>query len=215
MIDIIIVYTYILLILYVVIRPLNADDNLGDAASILLIALPAYSYHLLCEVFGGGQSLGKKLVGIKVIDIRGNEASLTQYFIRWAFRLFDMVITLGAGAVLSAALSKNSQRIGDMLAGTIIIDQRGKTDISETIYFEMQDEHYQPLFPQVMHLSDRDINGIRNLLNTKSKSSDTEAYIEQVADRIKDVLSLKSDLPSGMFLEQLLIDYNFLTQQGS
>ena len=213
MIDMIIVYAYILIVERYLIRPLNIYESLGTTTSILLIAIPAYSYHLLCEVFMNGQSIGKKALGIKVMDLNGNEASLSQYLLRWAFRLFDMVITLGAGAVLSAALSKYSQRIGDMLAGTVVIDQRAQTGLNETIYLELEEEHYQPMFTEIMQLSDRDINGIRNLLDSKGTGKDTEIYMIQVAQRIREVLKIETDLEPGAFLEQLLKDYNFLTRK--
>ena len=213
MIDIVLIYTYMIIMEKYVVRPLSFYDSLGSTASILIIAVPAALYHLLCEVFMNGQSIGKKALGIKVLDINGNEATLSQYLLRWSFRLFDMLITFCAGAVLSTALSKNSQRLGDLVAGTVVIDQRARTDISDTIYLELAEDDYQPVFTEVMKLSDRDINGIRNLLDTKGSSKDTEIYMAQVAQRIRDVLKIQTDLAPRELLQQLLKDYNFLTSK--
>ena len=112
LIDIVLIYVYVILVNKYVVGPLNAYDELGQTVTILLIMIPAYSYHLLLEVFFNGQSLGKKAMGIKVMDMNGNEASFSQYLLRWIFRIFDMLITLGAAAVLSVALSRHSQRLG-------------------------------------------------------------------------------------------------------
>jgi hypothetical protein len=112
---------------------------------------------------------------------------------------------------LSVIISSNSQRIGDFAAGTVVIDKNYKSDISETIYLEIENKEYVPVFPQVMRLTDRDINGIRNLLNMKRPTNDTEHYIIDVAHKIKTVLGLESDLHPVDFLEQLLRDYNYFT----
>src|ERR1700743_2541863 len=53
----------------------------------VLFSLPILFYHLLCEVFLNGQSIGKKATRIKVISADGGEPSLSQYLIRWSFRL--------------------------------------------------------------------------------------------------------------------------------
>jgi len=209
--DILLIFVYVYLVMRFVVQPLNLMDSLGQTVSILLVGIPAYCYHLLMEMFMNGQSLGKMVMGIKVMDLSGNEAGTSQYLLRWLFRLFDMGITMGAGAVLSVALSKYSQRIGDMVAGTVVIDKRFRTSLTETIYLEIPVEDYQPVFPEVMQLSDRDINGIRNLLDTKGMNRDTERYMEQVAERIREVLKIDTDLEPRALLQQLLKDYNFIT----
>ena len=212
LIDILLIYSYIIVAFRYWVAPLGMYESVGQTATILIVVVPAYCYHLISEVLWNGQSVGKKAMGIKVIDMLGNDPTISQYLLRWLFRLFDMLITLGAAAVLSSALSKYSQRIGDIVAGTIVIDQRARTQLQETIYLEMEEEEYAPVFPAVMQLNDRDINGIRNLLATKGMNRDTETYMAQVAQRIKEVLKISSELEPRELLEQLLKDYNFLTR---
>lgn len=179
----------------------------------LFVALPAFSYHFVLELIWNGQTVGKKLMGIKVIDMDGREPSLSQYLLRWLLRLIDVGITMGIGALLTAIFTKYSQRLGDLAAGTVVIDQTGKTNLKETIYLDVtEDKAYKPVFPEVMRLTDRDINGIRNLLDTKyTKENDT--YTLQVTQRIKEVLHIEADMEPRTFLEQLLHDYNFLTRK--
>jgi uncharacterized RDD family membrane protein YckC len=213
MIDLVLIYIYVILINRFVVRPLNMYEYAGNTATILFLLIPAYSYHLLMEVFCNGQSVGKMAMGIQVMDLNGHEATLSQYLLRWLFRLFDMMITLGAAAVLSTALTKYSQRLGDIVAGTVVIDKKARTDIGDTIYLDLNQDNYKVAFPQIMQLNDRDINGIRNLLDTKSSSRDTEIYMEQVAQKIKDVLKIQTEMETREFLKQLLHDYNFLTRK--
>jgi hypothetical protein len=65
-----------------------------------------------------------------------------------------------------------------------------------------------------MRLTDRDINGIRNLVYTKRPGRETEAYMEQVAEKIKTVLGIESNMFYVDFLEQLLFDYNYYTTKA-
>jgi uncharacterized RDD family membrane protein YckC len=213
LIDMTLIVFYVYLINRYVLGLLGVTEPYYHAIVVLIALLPAYLYHLVMELALNGQSVGKMAMGIKVIDKEGKQASLGQYLLRWIFRLVDMGITLGMGAVLSAALSNYTQRLGDLVAGTVVIDKRHRTQIADTIYLEMEDEAYKPQFPQVMKLTDRDINGIRNLLDTKGSSRDTEVYMAQVAGKIHQVLQIETTLEPRELLEQLLRDYNFLTRK--
>ncbi|HRF25385.1 MAG TPA: hypothetical protein PLR98_14525, partial [Chitinophagaceae bacterium] len=67
--------------------------------------------------------------------------------------------------------SKKGQRLGDLLANTIIIDIRKRGNIEETVFQEVS-ESYVPVFPEIMKLSDRDINAIKTILETSKKKND-------------------------------------------
>jgi hypothetical protein len=196
-----------------VLIPLGLSEMVSNVAEIIFLFLPAICYHLLMEVFLNGQSVGKRMLNIQVLDRNGAEASLSQYMLRWVFRLIDMGFTMGIGAVMSTALTQNSQRLGDLVAGTIIIDKKYNTYLEDTIFLDIADKEYKPMFPEVMKLTDRDINGIRNLLDIKKVNRETDIYTAQIAHRIKEVLHITSDMQPADLLHQLLRDYNFLTRK--
>src|SRR5581483_5801018 len=88
-IDLVIIFAYFIVIAMI--------ENFGDmfsstSAAIvnLLLFLPVTFYSLLSETFLNGQSVGKRVMGIKVISLNGNQASFAQYLIRWLFRLVDL-----------------------------------------------------------------------------------------------------------------------------
>ena len=64
-----------------------------------------------------------------------------------------------------------------------------------------------------MRLTDRDINGIRNLLDVKRITHESEAYMLRISMRIEDVLGIKREQEPFEFLAQLLRDYNYLTSK--
>ncbi len=87
-------------------------------------------------------------------------------------------------------------------------------DFSETIYLEVTEEQAEALYPQVLLLSDKDINGIRNLLKKKPKTKVELEYRSKIVNRIREALEITDrSLPDADFLHQLLKDYNYMTQK--
>jgi uncharacterized RDD family membrane protein YckC len=189
----------------------------------ILFSLPIITYHLFCEIMMNGQSPGKKALSIKVITIDGGQPSVSQYLIRWVFRLADFPWWIFA-AIVSGALpwwcsillfagigcviiTEKSQRIGDLVAGTIIIDTQTKTSWQDTVFTELETD-YRPTFPQVMRLSDKDINTLKSIIVTVRNKNDFNLSM-RIADRIQSKLQIKTDKNSLDFLETLLKDYNY------
>lgn len=243
LIDGLILLLYRLAFNYAVYDALPDNETLRLSVLVFGLMLPMLLYHFLMEVFFHGQSIGKKALGIRVVNIMGNEASISQYLIRLLFRayflvplvaavvvaiLFDVSVGQprlmlaigglvlmggGMGTFLYCALNKRGQRLGDTLANTLVIEDRAKADIHKTIYLEIADSDYAVRYPEVMRLSDRDINGIRNLLDVKRVTREHEAYTERIATRITEVLGISTTQEPYDFLAQLLRDYNYLTSK--
>ena len=69
----------------------------------IIIILPIVLYDLLSELLLNGQSVGKKVMGIKVISLNGAQPALSQYLLRWAFRLVDFSMSGSLVAVIMVA----------------------------------------------------------------------------------------------------------------
>jgi uncharacterized RDD family membrane protein YckC len=202
----------------------------------LLLFLPIPLYHILLEITMNGQSIGKKIMGIRVVNENGGRASISQFLIRWLLRVSDgwivilIFILLSGGyglndtestlIILAAFIflivdiilvvsSKKGQRIGDILAHTILIRTSSRASIEETVFQEVADS-YKPSFPQIMQLSDRDINAIKNILEATRKKGDYH-IAAAAGDKIKSHLKIESSLSPFDFLDLLLKDYNYLS----
>ncbi len=229
LIDIVIISIYFYVMLRFIYPLLNKGDAIATGAILFVVIIPVLLYQLIFELFLNGQTIGKKLMGIAVIDMEGKEPGWSQYILRWVLCIGNlfvyvipyMIITSPAALLfflvlylpdfLSVVISAKSQRLGDFAAGTVVIDKRYRANINETIYLDIEKKEYHPLFPQVMRLTDRDINGIRNLLDAKRQGKGNEAYMLQVVEKIKTVLTIETELQPRDFLEQLLRDYNYYT----
>ena len=197
----------------------------------LMITVPFFIYHVVMEITMNGQSIGKKVMRLRVVNENGGKASISQFIIRWLIRTSDYMILmviiyapLYGPYVLYALLgsilllivdvtlvttSKKGQRLGDLLAHTIIISTYTKKSMDDTIFLEVEDT-YVPSFPEIMQLSDRDINSIKHILDTANLSGDF-GLAEMASEKIKNHLKIKSSLSPFEFLKVLLKDYNYLS----
>ena len=202
-------------------------DNIG--LDILVISLPMLLYSLLSELWMNGQTLGKKIMAIRVISLEGGEPTLGQFILRWITKFFEwpflfgyimleedmlmlyIMITgiLGIGVIITIAVTPKSQRLGDLAAGTVVVNTKTKLTVEDTVFMEVNKPDYKVMFPSVMRLSDRDINTIKTVLTEANKRRNYE-MCDRVAYKVKEVLQIDTALYSYQFLEKLLEDYNYL-----
>jgi hypothetical protein len=108
------------------------------------------------------------------------------------------------------ARSPYDQRLGDIVAGTIVVSTKTKSTLNDTIFRDMSDTDYTPQFPQILKLSDRDMNKIKELMDRAIKSNNME-LTARVSYRIRDVLKIETEMEHLNFLETVLNDYNYYT----
>jgi uncharacterized RDD family membrane protein YckC len=115
-------------LLFVVMGAAFGDSSSGDdGVSINLSGLPFIVYVLL--VFGYyfllewklGQTLGKKLVGIKVVTADGSVLTPGKSALRTVLRVIDGLPFFYLVGLICILASKQKQRIGDMAAGTLVV----------------------------------------------------------------------------------------------
>jgi uncharacterized RDD family membrane protein YckC len=238
-IDLGIIFAYSLLLMFVlygeILKIPKWNEGDYEQTSLILeiftVSIPVWCYHLFFELFMDGRSPGKMIMGLKVINKDGGSASLSQLMLRWLvslpnyslaaviyainpyyfFIIAIMLVVVALPDIICVAVSKHNQRLGDWAANTVVVDASYKADIAQTIYIPVENTTYVPQYPEVLKLSDRDINGIRNLLSTKA-SKDIDDYILRVSHRIEEVIGVKMNTDPYSFLAVLLKDYNYLTQ---
>lgn len=155
---------------------------------LAVIYLPVLFYSFLCEMFNYGQSLGKRLMNIRVVKADGSVPSISSYLLRWLLFPIDGPITGGLG-LLVALLTKNSQRMGDLAAGTMVIKEKNYRKIHVSLdEFDYLTQNYQPTYPQAADLSLEQINVITRTLQSGKK--DRIRYIAQLTKKVQELLSV-------------------------
>lgn len=212
---------------YVFAVALNFNSN--EYVMYVLIG-PFVLYSFLFEWLNRGQTPGKMLMKIKVISFNGNLPSGYQCATRWVFNLVDvwslflfafinpMLASLGIISpfigLIIIVITKNNQRFGDMAANTVLIDTRVENvNLDDTIFaYSNYHQSYRPLFPEVMRLTDNDLNKIKYYAETAGHGD--EAVIHQLAKRVKELLIVESELSDVDFLRRLLSDYNYFAKDA-
>lgn len=89
--------------------------------SIFVMFIVSFGYFAIFEGIWQGQTPGKKVAGIRVIDNTGQPVGWGAVLIRNFVRMFDGISYIG---ILPMILDKNERRFGDLCAGTIVIRER-------------------------------------------------------------------------------------------
>jgi uncharacterized RDD family membrane protein YckC len=225
MIDLVILFLYWrgMIILFV------DEMNIGNGQigfALLVIILPMLLYTFCTELWLNGQTIGKKVLHIKVVSLDGGEPTMGQYMLRAFARFYEWgtIVLLffwgnGAGllvfilgsivSIVFIAVTPKSQRIGDLVADTVVVNMKTKLSIYDTVFMNVAQKDYKVMFPEVMRLSDRDINTIKGVLTQANKHRSYE-MCNRVAYKIKEVLKIQTDLYPEQLLEKLMEDYNYL-----
>ena len=95
--------------------------DLAQAANIAGFFLFSQGYRIGCEWLMRGQTVGKRLLRLRVVDARGLRLTFGQIFLRNILRFVDGLPLAYAVGGLTALLSPRGQRLGDMAAGTLVI----------------------------------------------------------------------------------------------
>ena len=182
---------------------------------IVIVPLVAF-YSLYMEVLMNGQTIGKKVLAIKVIKLNGEQPSLSDYAIRWAMRSIDIVFSVGSVATLLISSSPKSQRLGCLLSGSTVIR------LNSTRIFTLRDilristlENYQPTYPQITRFSEKDMLFMKSVLERfrRFPNDAHRSAVNELASHVVKQFDLGTSPkdPAG-FLRTLINDYIVLTR---
>jgi uncharacterized RDD family membrane protein YckC len=98
------------------------------ALAVLGLFLLVWGYHVAFEALWNGQTPGKRLVGIRVIGDDGAPVSTFAVVVRNLVRIIDFLPFPYAIGALVMLISPKGQRLGDLVAGTIVVKARAERD---------------------------------------------------------------------------------------
>jgi len=100
------------------------SGDVAAAASVVLYFAISMGYGILLEWRWRGQTLGKRVLGLRVIDVQALRLQLPQIVLRNLLRLLDGLPLFYLVGGVSCALSPKAQRLGDLAANTIVARER-------------------------------------------------------------------------------------------
>jgi uncharacterized RDD family membrane protein YckC len=194
---------------------------------LLLIKIPWIFYNPLIEYLTHGQSLGKYIMGIRVVTISGERPGLREVFTRWIFKgdfiwisadPFSVLIWMAVGllGIMFAGTSERRQRMGDAMANTIVI--RNKSSMRYTLRDVLSiksQENYTPIYANATRFTDEDMLLIKNTIQRVrlNANPETKKFAIELANESARLLGLEETPKKRLeFLQTLLQDYVVLTR---
>jgi len=121
LIDMVIVMTTIALFLYLSSKFWFGNTDTGEAMLILLFFTIWFGYGIVLEWYCQGKTVGKRIFNLRVVDEHGLHLTFGQIAIRNLMRGVDCLPMLYLIGGIACILSKRSQRLGDVAAGTVVV----------------------------------------------------------------------------------------------
>ena len=182
----------------------------------IIVLIPVTFYSLLFEYLLKGQTVGKMAMGIRVVNLNGENATLNDYTLRWTFRIIDFWFSAGAIGSLFISTTEKGQRLGDVLAQTAVVRNKPEQVYSIRDILNIKDRtKHEPTYLAVSKFTDEDMILIKNAIN-RVKRYPNDAHkdlVRELAKRAADELNL-DEVPKKKltFLKTLLQDYIVLTR---
>ncbi len=198
---------------------LNSDSYLYMMMIFSFIFFPALFFYNLCfEIFAGGASLGKKIMGIKVVNLAGQNPNVSECFLRWVMRPVELALTLGSLAAIFVSSSEKSQRIGDMIARTVVIKLRPslKYSLKDVLAIKTSND-YTPKHLTVTRFSEDEMLYVKNIADRSRRypNDANRKLLNEITIKICSQLNIK-EIPESRkqvdFLKSLIQDYVVLTR---
>lgn len=101
------------------------DEALSAAILLIFTVLVIVGYPVILETATRGRSVGKMVMGLRVVSDDGGPERFRQALFRSLAGFVEIWTFFGGPAVICSLASARGKRIGDLFAGTVVISERG------------------------------------------------------------------------------------------
>jgi uncharacterized RDD family membrane protein YckC len=109
-----------------IVAAIMPSGKLGKGLSNILMFLSFWGYPIICEVYFGGRTLGKRITGLEVVRADGLPVGWRESTLRNLLLVADFLPMMYASGLVCMMLDVKFRRIGDIVAGTIVIHRDPK-----------------------------------------------------------------------------------------
>lgn len=186
------------------------SEDLFMGVMILLYSFTSLAYPILAEWYWNGQTIGKRLFKLKVLDVQGLELRFSQIVVRNLLRAIDIMPGFYMAGGICAGISKKGQRIGDIAANTVVIRneeinqpefnniETGKFNSFRT-YPHLCNRLRHSIPPDLAHLA------LNALLRRKQLEPENRIRVyHEICTRIKQIICFPQEASDGLSDEQYL-----------
>ncbi len=197
----------------------DVSANWAAGIVILLVFLLQWGYFTLFEALGNGRTPGKRVMKIHVIHRSGRAITFVESLARNLLRVIDYLPSFYVAGVVTMFLNRQNQRLGDMVAGTLVVRDReiesphwgelGTRTITAAAFAApaaMIPPHLRVVLPasNLARLSTGDLEVLERFFSRRLDLDLTTRAA--IADRIASAIRGKSglEIPEGVSVETFL-----------
>jgi len=111
----------------------SADEAAAAAIVLIFLVLVIIGYPVAFETFSRGRTLGKLALGLRVVRDDGGPIRFRHALVRAMAAVVEIWITAGAVALVVSLASSQGKRLGDFLAGTVVVRERVPTSSAAVV----------------------------------------------------------------------------------
>jgi uncharacterized RDD family membrane protein YckC len=194
----------------------NFDSAFGTwamAIAILVGFVIYWGYFVLFETFWNGQTPGKRIMKLRVVREDGRPIRFFEAFVRNLLRIIDISPPFSyAIGVATIIFSPRSKRIGDLVAGTVVVKERASEapslaeiiQLSEAEQKKLASAGVAPFKADTRLLSDRELQAVETFLNRRYELN--EPNRSMLAARISQAVSTKLGLANVQLSPEVVLE---------
>ncbi|MFD8572843.1 RDD family protein [Streptomyces sp. NPDC059639] len=118
---------YIVVTMAIVAGTASLDDAASAAVAVATFLLVLVGIPIAVETLSRGRSLGKLACGLRVVRDDGGPIRFRHALVRGAVGVVEILMTFGVVACIASLVSARGRRIGDVVAGTLVVRERVPT----------------------------------------------------------------------------------------
>lgn len=206
------IFTVVVLVSAASQKTFSQEMNNAMAVVILIVIfLIQFGYFILFEIILNGQTPGKRLIGLRVIKENGYPLSALDSIIRNIVRVIDFFPFAYGVGVIAMFANARAKRLGDLAAGTIVVQVREQVKLSELAKpspLQSAATQVQPTrdLPGLEHLRETDIELVESFFRRRADLRNAEEMVLTITRAI----AARMQIPEAQTLTDSLAADNFL-----
>jgi uncharacterized RDD family membrane protein YckC len=192
---------------------MGSSGGLAEALALTLFSLMFlvghFLYFAIFEATSAGRTPGKRALGLRVVRIDGSAPGLSEALVRNIARIVDYSFGIG---LFVAFFHPQSRRVGDLLAGTMVVRERtavAPTQLLAPVMVRTPDAG--PGIDGLDRLGDHELGVLRAFLSRSGLPIDQRNRLAaQIAAKLIDRMELPAEAPERMWPAELFLERLYL-----
>ena len=115
---------------------LGGSESSSNTMMAIVIAAVLMGYPVVLETLMRGRTVGKRAMGLRAVTIEGAPIRLRHALLRMMGGLVDRFLPpIGVTGTLMVLATSRHQRVGDLMAGTIVVRDPDRTALPKGVWF--------------------------------------------------------------------------------